>query len=66
MSVTEYKVKLFDIIRNAKITDSIFKRHIFTAGLNENIRAKLALMDNRSYRNLIRNAKKCQAALDLE
>ena len=34
MSVTEYKVKLLDIFRKAKITDSIFKRHIFISGVD--------------------------------
>ena len=46
MSVIEYKVTWFEVFRNTKITDIIFKRHIFTSGLNDDICAKLALMAN--------------------
>ena len=65
-SVNKYKVKLFNVFQNAKVADPIFKRHIFTSGLNKDIKAKLELMPNTDYNTTIKNAKKCEKCVLLE
>ena len=65
-TVSEYKVKLFDAFRNAKVTDPIFKRHVFQSGLNKDIRARLELLDNSDYNSTIRNAIRCEKSVMLD